>query len=310
MSKPLTLAAIGEPMIELARSLSGPLTYDRRIGGDTLNTSVYLARLLKPETARVQYVTRLGDDPLSDWMIESFENEGIDCRHIARVPGRRPGLYIIDTDDKGERSFSYWRGETPVRQLFEAPGLAQELEASDAVFTSGITLAVLGDTGRTRLIELMRRIKSQGRPAVFDTNYRPRLWADRAEAALWMEQAIAAASHVLPSADDLEAIFARTQSAEDWIGALTALGAEEIVLKTGGGPVFTRQGSLMLDRVAQPRDTTGAGDSFNAGYLAARLNGASVFDSVRKAHLLASRVIQYPGAVIARDAMADLLSGA
>lgn len=307
MTKPLTLAAIGEPMIELARSASGPLSYDRRIGGDTLNTAVYLARLLKPETACVQYVTRLGDDPLSDWMIESFETEGVDCRHIARVPGRRPGLYIIDTDDKGERSFSYWRGEAPVRQMFEEPGLAEEIEASDAIFTSGITLAVLGETGRRRLIELMRRVKTRGGLAAFDTNYRPRLWSDRAEAADWMTQAIAAASHVLPSSDDLDAIFAKLQSAEAWIGELTAMGAEEIVLKTGGGPVFTRQGRLLLDRIAQPRDTTGAGDSFNAGYLAARLNGASVFDSVRKAHVLASRVIQYPGAVIARDTMADLL---
>ncbi|QIG48571.1 sugar kinase [Nordella sp. HKS 07] len=307
MTKPLTLAAIGEPMIELARSLSGPLTYDRRIGGDTLNTSVYLARLLRPETARVQYVTRLGDDPLSDWMIESFANEGIDCRHIARVPGRRPGLYIIDTDDKGERSFSYWRGEAPVRQLFEEPELAEGLAASDAVFTSGITLAVLGAAGRRRLIELLRRVSSAGRPAVFDTNYRPLLWTDRTEAATWMREAIAAASHVLPSSDDLEAIFAKTQSAEDWVGEIAALGPREVVVKTGGGPVHTQLGSIMLDRISQPRDTTGAGDSFNAGYLAARLSGASVQDSVRKAHLLASRVIQYPGAVIAREAMVDLM---
>lgn len=310
MAKPLTLAAIGEPMIELARSLSGPLSYDRRIGGDTLNTAVYLARLLRPELAQVQYVTRLGDDALSDWMIESFANEGIDCRHIARIPGRRPGLYIIDTDDTGERSFSYWRGEAPVRQMFEEPQLAAALATSDAVFTSGITLAVLSHTGRRHLIELMRRLKSAGRLVAFDTNYRPRLWSGREEAALWMKEAIAAASHVLPSSDDLEAIFAKTQNAEDWIGEMAAMGAEEIVLKTGGGPVFTRQGSMMLDRVSQPRDTTGAGDSFNAGYLAARLSGASVQDSVRKAHALASRVIQYPGAVIAREAMVDLMPSA
>lgn len=307
MSKALTLAAIGEPMIELARSLSGPLSYDRRFGGDTLNTTVYLARLLRPETARVHYVTRLGDDALSDWMIQGFENEGVDCRHIARVPGRRPGLYMIDTDDKGERSFSYWRGEAPVRQMFEEPQLAEELSACDAVFTSGITLAVLGPTGRTRLIELMRRLKSAGRLAAFDTNYRPRLWTGPAEAAQWMKEAIAAATHVLPSSDDLEAIFAKTQSAEDWVGEMAAMGAEEIVIKTGGGPVYTRHGSMMLERVSQPRDTTGAGDSFNAGYLAARLSGAAVQDSVRKAHALASRVIQYPGAIIAREAMVDLM---
>ena len=240
-------------------------------------------------------------------MIESFETEGIDCRHIARVPGRRPGRYMIDTDAKGERSFSYWRGEAPVRQMFEEPELADELTPCDAVFTSGITLAVLGQAGRRRLVELMRLLKSSGRLAVFDTNYRPRLWTDRAEAAFWMQEAIAAASHVLPSSDDLEAIFAKTQSAEDWVAEISAMGPQEVVLKTGGGPVHTQQGSMMLERVSQPRDTTGAGDSFNAAYLAARLNGASVQESVRKAHALASRVIQYPGAVIAREAMVDLM---
>jgi 2-dehydro-3-deoxygluconokinase len=101
MSRPLKIASIGEPMIELARSSSGPLSYDRRYGGDTLNTAVYLARLLKPEDARIQYVTRLGDDALSDWMIEGFESEGLDCSLIARAKDRRPGLYIIDTDARG-----------------------------------------------------------------------------------------------------------------------------------------------------------------------------------------------------------------
>src|SRR5687767_2576488 len=114
-------------MIELARSSLGPLTYDRRYGGDTLNTAVYLARLLKPGVASVQYVTRLGDDPLSDWMIEGFESEGIDCSLIMRVKDKRPGLYMIDTDAKGERSFSYWRREAPARQLFEDSALAPRL---------------------------------------------------------------------------------------------------------------------------------------------------------------------------------------
>lgn len=307
MSKILTLASIGEPMIELARSSAGPLTYDRRFGGDTLNTAVYLARLLRPEAARVQYVTRLGDDPLSDWMIKGFGAEGIDCSLIARIKDRRPGLYIIDTDERGERSFSYWRSEAPVRQLFEADTIATELRAADAIYTSGITLAVLSERGRERLIELMRELKQAGRMAAFDSNYRPRLWKDRAEAAQWTERAIAAATHALPSSDDLYQIFGKTLSGDDWVTSLAAMGAGEIVVKTGGGPVHTRDGTIALERVMQPRDTTGAGDSFNAGYLAARLSGHSLKESVEKAHALASRVIQYPGAVIARDAMADLM---
>jgi 2-dehydro-3-deoxygluconokinase len=85
------------------------------------------------------------------------------------------------------------------------------------------------------------------------------------------------------------------------------MGATEIVIKTGGGPVHTRQGAIALEKLNKPHDTTGAGDSFNAGYLASRLTGLSVPESVIKAHALASRVIQYPGAVITREAMADLM---
>jgi 2-dehydro-3-deoxygluconokinase len=310
MTRALTIAAIGEPMIELARSPENPLSYDRRYGGDTLNTAVYLARLLRPEMARIHYVTRLGDDPLSDWMIKGFESEAIDCSLITRVKDRRPGLYMIDTDERGERSFSYWRGEAPARQLFDDAGLAEQLSGADAIYTSGITLAILGEMGRERLIGLMNRLKAAGRIAAFDTNYRARLWSDRAVAASWMKQAVAAATHVLPSSDDLDQIFARKRNAGDWVEELAQMGAAEIVVKTGGGPAHTRQGAIALEKSSQPRDTTGAGDSFNAGYLAARLFGASVPESVVRAHALASRVIQYPGAVIAREAMADLMQSA
>ena len=79
-----------------------------------------------------------------------------------------PAYLRIKDADKGERSFSYWRGEAPARQLFEEPALAEELAACDAVYTSGITLAVLGETGRKRLIALMRRLKESGRLAAFE----------------------------------------------------------------------------------------------------------------------------------------------
>jgi 2-dehydro-3-deoxygluconokinase len=307
MTRPLMIASIGEPMIELARSPSGPLSYDRRYGGDTLNTAVYLARLLRPEAALIQYVTRLGDDTLSDWMIAGFQSEGIDCSLIARVKDRRPGLYIIDTDAKGERSFSYWRGEAPARQLFEDSDLARPLSSVDALYTSGITLAILSDPGRERLITLMRKLKTEGRIAAFDANYRARLWPSPAMAAPWMHRAIEASTHALPSSDDLDQIFGKAASAETWAAKLAAMGVPEIVVKTGGGPVHTNEGRIDLARDEAPRDTTGAGDSFNAAYLASRLTGRSIAESVERAHKLARRVIQYPGAVIAREAMADLM---
>jgi 2-dehydro-3-deoxygluconokinase len=52
-------------------------------------------------------------------------------------------------------------------------------------------------------------------------------------------------------------------------------------------------------------DTTAAGDSFNAGYLASRLDGGTPQHAAAEGHRLAGRVIQYPGALIAREVMPD-----
>src|SRR5690348_11822164 len=99
--------AIGECMVEVARDADGA-----RIGyaGDTYNTAVYLARSASRRRlpVEVRYLSGLGDDAESDLMRAQWEAEGI--RDDAFVlPGRSPGLYMINTDDRGERAFSYWR---------------------------------------------------------------------------------------------------------------------------------------------------------------------------------------------------------
>ena len=78
-----------------------PGLFSRGYGGDTLNTAVYLARL----GAGVDYITALGDDTLSDEMLAGWAAEGIGTTRVLRLPGKLPGLYMIQTDEKGERRF-------------------------------------------------------------------------------------------------------------------------------------------------------------------------------------------------------------
>ena len=109
------VACIGECMIELKQAGNG--LFSRGYGGDTLNTAVYLARL----GARTDYITALGDDTLSDEMIACWAAEGVGTARVSRLPGKLPGLYMIQTDDKGERRFFHWRESAAARSQMDLP---------------------------------------------------------------------------------------------------------------------------------------------------------------------------------------------
>src|SRR4051812_46719730 len=110
-----SIACVGEVMIEMARGNDG--RFGLACGGDTFNTAVYLARGGLP----VSYASALGDDRFSDNILAMAAAEGVATDLVLRVPGRLPGLYLIETDAAGERSFSYWRENSPARELFELP---------------------------------------------------------------------------------------------------------------------------------------------------------------------------------------------
>src|SRR5262245_26189810 len=139
------VACIGECMIELRQAPGG--LYSRGFGGDTLNTAVYLSRL----GMSVDYITALGDDPLSEEMIAGWQAEGVNTARVARVPGKLPGLYMIETDAAGERRFFHWRESAAARLLMDLPETGATLNsiaAYHAVSLSAITMSIDSENGR------------------------------------------------------------------------------------------------------------------------------------------------------------------
>ncbi|WP_345763299.1 sugar kinase [Diaminobutyricibacter sp. McL0608] len=295
----IRFVAVGECMVELTRR--DERTMALGYAGDTANTAVYLKRL-GGEAAEVRFVTAVGDDPLSAELQAHLEGEGLIVDPQV-VPGASPALYIVNTDEAGERTFTYYRESSPVRKLF-ADGVVQGQAAvflsADLVYFSAITLQLLTQDGRRRLIALLEEARGRGSRIAFDSNYRIRGWPSREAAA----DAVAAAARVtdiaLPSLAD-EQLLHPGSTVDDVIERYGAAGADEVVVKDGSNPthVWVDRDVQRFDCVARiPVDTTGAGDSFNAAYLYGRASGLPVTEAVQAAQKLASHVIGHPGAIV------------
>lgn len=294
------IVSIGECMVEMAPSGTGPDDYRMGFAGDTMNTAWYLRRLLGTPF-EVDYLTAVGTDATSDRMLSFMRDAGIGTDHISRRPDRTVGLYMVQLQD-GERSFSYWRGQSAARTLAEDAGtLRQALTGARVAYFSGITIAVLPPDDRTRFLGVLAEHRADGGQIVFDPNLRPRLWNSPRD----MTEAIMAAAEVssliLPSFDD-EATFFGDGAPADTVQRYEARGAEEIVVKNGAGQILaSSNGSTSThtpDVIGDVVDTTAAGDSFNAGYLAARLHGQDVSDALRQGATLAAKVVQARGALV------------
>ncbi|HUE46326.1 MAG TPA: sugar kinase [Aestuariivirgaceae bacterium] len=296
------IVAIGECMVEVSdRTDNCRLGF----GGDTLNTALYLARL----GMAVDYVTVLGDDPYSDAMVAAWQAEGIGVRFVARAAGRLPGLYAIRTDPRGERRFHYWRDRAPARELLtdaHASGVTEALAQADLVYLSGITVSILDDVQRRRLLGLLEAVRGRGKSVAFDPNYRPAGWPDAAGARNWFDAFYRLSTHALPSIDDERALHPGL-AAQELAARLRGLGVGEVVVKEGGEGCWidVGEGLKHVPVAANPVcvDSTAAGDSFNAGYLAARLRGAAPEAAAQAAHRLAGAVVAHRGAIIPLDAM-------
>ncbi len=307
MNKIRQFAAIGEAMIELCHQQNRTLSMS--FAGDSLNTSVYLARLFPSTQTRVNYVTLLGTDPYSEMMLADWQQEGINTKHIDQLAHKLPGLYLIRTDAAGERSFYFYRSQSAARELFNAEH-AEKMEnvllTMDYLYLSNITLAILDEDKYQRLLILLKKAKAKGAIIIFDTNYRPSLWATVEAAQRATQDIMRFVDISLATFDDEKKLFGDS-TPEQSADRLHQLGAKEVVVKCGPSPCLVsfagKQHLVPAQTVEKVADTTSAGDAFNAGYLAARWQNYPPDVAAAYGHRLASTVIQYPGAIVPRQAM-------
>jgi 2-dehydro-3-deoxygluconokinase len=291
--------SIGECMVELSQAGDGLLR--KGFAGDTFNTAWYAHACLTSDWT-VDYFTAVGDDPMSEEMLAFMDGAGIGTSYIRRIRGRTPGLYLINLKN-GERSFSYWRESSAARQLaVDGDRLREAIEASDVIYFSGITLAILSHDSAETLLSELRRAKAIGKLVVFDPNLRPRLWTSLDTMHATIGEGARASTLVMPSFDDEAAHFADPTIAAT-IRRYRLLGANTVVVKNGaeGVTIGTAVGETEVDAVpvAAVVDTTSAGDSFNGAFLAEYLKVRDPVAAARFAVKVAAKVIGEHGALVA-----------
>ncbi|ENM5786463.1 sugar kinase [Vibrio metoecus] len=305
------IAIVGECMIELNGKPFGAM--HQTFGGDTLNAAVYLRRGCEananPDDIQVSYVTALGTDPISSGMLSRWQEEGVATELVLRDPTRTPGLYLIQLDDQGERTFLYWRNQSAARYLLQHPEfgrIKQALNQVDMVFLSGITLAILPVEDRIALLNLLVELKAKGVEIAFDSNFRPALWPqDDHHTVKEIYQVMYQLTDVALVTFDDELLIWGDSTPEQTIQRLTALGVQKCIVKLGAEGCLIQDSSasnapqaVPTQPVVQVVDTTSAGDSFNGGFLSAYLAGADLATACQRGNALAGTVIQHRGAII------------
>jgi 2-dehydro-3-deoxygluconokinase len=299
------VVCVGEALIEFARGGDGRFAIG--CGGDTFNTAIYLARA----GIDVAFATALGDDAYSEGVLALAAAEGVASDLVMRVPGRLPGLCVIDADQGGKRQFHHWRDQSPARDLFELADWARVVEgllSARLIYFSGITLSLYSNNGLGRFLAVIEMARQQGVRVAFDGNFRPRGWGgDLSRTRTVFMEALKRVDIALPTYDD-EAVLWGDPSPEATVERLQAFGIGEIAVKNGPNSALVSSSGtsefVPVPEVVVPVDPLAAGDSFNAGYIAARLAGDVPTVAAAAAHRLAGQVIRHQGAIMPRTAAA------
>lgn len=292
------IVIMGECLIELAWDEKGNI--NQGFAGDVYSVAVYLKRA--NPAVRVRLLCGMGKDSISHQLVQSLTREGVETSLLLPHPQRHLGLYAIDNDANGERSFIYWRSESAARQTLSLMDMSALLASPPSAFYfTGISLAIMEPEDRPRFWQMVTTLADAGTQILFDSNYRPRLWPSVDDARAQYEKAFSVATMILPGVDDFQALygFANSQSVAEFLAQFSI---QTLVIKNGPEQIlYGPPGSLSLfqvtpvDRVV---DTTAAGDSFAGTLIGNLLAGQSLSTAIERAAQIAGRVIQHKGAIL------------
>ena len=291
------ILCFGETMAMFVAEQAGDLAsvgqFGKRIAGADSNVAIGLARL----GFKVRWLSRVGDDSLGRFVLDSLRREGLDCSGVEVDASYPTGFQLkARCDDGSDPAVEYFRRGSAASRLSPALLRPGSLQARH-LHATGIPPA-LSEGCRALSHALMDAMRAAGRSISFDPNLRPSLWPDQSSMVRELNALAAKADWVLPGLEEGRLLTGQHTPA-DIAAFYLDQGVELVVIKLGDAGAYFRsakgEGQVAPVPVSQVVDTVGAGDAFAVGVLSALLEGHPVAEAVSRGNWCGSRAVQSRG---------------
>lgn len=303
------LLAIGDPLVALVPE--DPVALDEtshlvaHVGGAEVNTAIGVSRL----GVAAAWLGRVGDDPLGRRVIRALESEGVDTSLVVVDPTAPTGLYLREWLPDGLRRPYYYRHASAGARLSADDWPTQwPTTVPTVLHVTGITTA-LSATATHALRSMVAKAVALGCLISVDPNYRSRLWPDEAMARKRLRELASVSDVLLFSEEDAALLFDTTEPAQV-MRAVRELGVDSAVFKRGPAGAIAWRGDERVEvegeTVTAAVDPVGAGDGFNAGFLAATMHGLGVREAARCGAWCGARAVEQVGESTGYPTLAEL----
>lgn len=260
-------------------------------GGSAANVAVGLVRLGVP----VLFLSKVGDDVPGHFFLEDLARAGVDTAQVRVDPKTFTPVVIAVVDAEGERTF-FACARSAAHTMLRCEEMDPALFAPAIwVHTSGLCL--VEEPSREAMLCAMGMARDRGIPVSLDVNLRLEGDVFPPPFRVAVEEAMARADVVLGSASELALLAPASSPAET--ARVLAEGRRTVVARLGARGALAVCGAQVVSAPAFPTrvvDMLGAGDAFDAGFIAARVQGMDLAQALRWGNAVAALKIARPGA--------------
>ena len=296
MEQKIDIAVIGECLIELSAngSLADTSTLNKYFGGDTVTTAVTLARL----GSNVTYLTKVGNDGFSEFIISALKKENIDTSLI-KMNDEQNGMYIV-SHTLENKEVLYYKRKTAATKLSIEDISEDTVKKLKLIYSTGVVQS-LSPSSRELVRESFRIAKENDVLTAYDPNYTS-CFMNSTDTKEYFEEIIELTDVIFLSLKNDAFKLYEIESIDKIIHYFWDKGVKIVVVKShiDNGYYTGYNGDISFTEFYNTQkaiDTTASGDVFNGGFLYALTNGYAPADAAKFASVVSGLQTQNYGAI-------------